>query len=200
MCWAVAFMLSSAPALADEPTGGWEIGPQPPPQEQAPTATPPQQPPPPTEAPPGTWVEGATPEDDALPPPPPPPPPPADLGDTEAPTTFVVEDRAPPPSEVPMRMVSPALFGVGVGLTGLGLVATLAGGAMYVAQDKDNCIACAEKKQNAAAVVAAGIVGCGLGLTMTYLGGRQVPAPAWAKAMPTFVALGPRGGVVGWSF
>jgi hypothetical protein len=100
-------------------------------------------------------------------------------------------------------MASPAMFGVGLGLSGLGFVAALAGAGMYVAQDRDNCTAaCVERKQNAAAVIAGGVVAGGLGLTLMYLGARQVPAPAWAKAlpMPSFVAVGPRGGVVGWSF
>jgi hypothetical protein len=97
-------------------------------------------------------------------------------------------------------MASPAMMGIGLGLTGIGFLTALTGGAIYVAQDKDNCIACVEKQQHAAAVVAAGVVGCGLGLTLMFLGGRQVPAPAWAKAMPSLVAVGPRGGVVGWNF
>jgi hypothetical protein len=193
---ALAFTLSSAPALADEPAGGWEVGLQPTPQQPS-TATP--QPAP--EAPPGTWVEGATPEGDATPPPPPPPPPPpASLGESEGPTTFAMDDGSPPPSKVPTRMASPDLFGFGLGLTGLGFVTAVAGTGMYLAQGDEDCAECRAKRDTAAIVAVGGAIGLGLGLAMTFIGARQVPAPAWAKAMPSFVALGPRGGIMGWRF
>ncbi|UQA61185.1 hypothetical protein [Polyangium aurulentum] len=194
-CLALAFTLSSAPALADEPAGDSEVGPRPTPQQPAP-ATP--QPAP--EAPPGTWVEGATPEGDDTPPPPPPPPPPANLGESEGATTFEIDDSSPPPSEVPTRMASPGMFGVGLGLTGLGFVTAVAGTGMYLAHGDEGCDECMVKRDTAAIVAVGGAIGMGLGLAMTFVGARQVPAPAWAKAMPSFVAVGPRGGVAGWRF
>lgn len=139
------------------------------------------------------WEVGSPPAATPPPPPPAPGPPP--------PTSFEVEQK-PLYGETPTKMWSPAVFGIGMGFTGIGFAGFLSGLFINSGIPNDCGSDCpsAGKKDIAAGLMLGGGALLLLGIPMAYFGGRQVPdQPSWAKAAPE-IRLSPRGGVLRWVF
>jgi hypothetical protein len=147
--------------------------------------------------PPPTWQEG----DSAAATPPPPQAPSGPPQGALAPTSYEVEDHDPPEQGVSTKMASPALFGIGIGLSSLGFLGGVTGLGLFKSNDKEYCVDdCVTQRDAGLGLAIGGGVLLVVGIPMMLIGARQVPAPAWAKAMPTHISMGPRGGTLGWTF
>jgi len=132
------------------------------------------------------------------------------LGDEGADTSIPPPPRPVPPAYVmensslgegKTRMASPAMFGVGAVLGGLGLISFVTGYALY--KDAPDCQSCpgSEKRGMGTGFMVGGAIGVVIGLPLTIIGARQVPdEPAWARFVPQRVFISSRGGSLQWAF
>jgi hypothetical protein len=125
---------------------------------------------------------------DSIPPPPRPVPP-----------AYVMENSSL--GEGKTRMASPAMFGVGAILGGLGLISFVTGYALY--KDAPDCEGCpgSEKREMGTGFMVGGAIGVVVGLPLAFIGARQVPdQPSWARFVPQKIYISPRGGSMQWAF
>jgi hypothetical protein len=131
---------------------------------------------------------GAEGSDSEIPPPPRPVPP-----------VYLMENSSL--GEGKTRMASPAMFGVGAILGGLGLISFVTGYALY--KDAPDCTSCpgSEKRGMGTGFMVGGAIGAVIGLPLVFIGARQVPdQPSWARFAPQRVFISPRGGSLQWTF
>jgi hypothetical protein len=120
------------------------------------------------------------------------PPPPRPV-----PPAYVMENSSL--GEAKTKMTSPAMFGVGAALGGLGLISFVTGYALY--KDAPDCQDCpgSEKSGLGTGFMVGGAVGVLIGLPLAFIGARQVP-DEWARAIPTNVFVSSRGASLQWTF
>lgn len=131
---------------------------------------------------------GAEGSDAEIPPPPRPVPP-----------AYVMENSSF--GEAKTRMASPAMFGVGASLAGLGIISFIAGYAIY--NDAPDCASCPGKEKSGMGTgfMVGGAIGAIVGLPLAFIGARQVPdESSWARFAPQRVFISPRGTALQWTF